>query len=303
MARGFDNPSFLQVTTNRWDRTTVSAVDPDSPEIVDRKVKGLLTKEQEEAAAAADATATVTPEEPVSKSSEEECEVQEVSTEPTVEKEESEDSPFDLSSAVKSNIPAAVPSALATARIIDDLSRVPYPKNIQSPKVELNINAKNGKYDRDFLLQFMSICKEKPDMLLPLDALGIGPVDQASMSRTIFRGGTHLPERTQSITNPPGTGNVRGFPGFGAKVAAPFSGMGKFGAGPKSSQQRFELVSGARVPSGTSAGSAFGRPSPMTRTTSPPGVGSQLGSKRTRSKRGETRDKPNSGSQLAYGSD
>ncbi|KAJ6563363.1 eukaryotic translation initiation factor 4G1, eIF4E-binding domain-containing protein, partial [Mycena vulgaris] len=89
--------------------------------------------------------------------------------------------PLDLRSAFKPNISAALPSALATSRIIDDLSRVPYPENIQSPKVELNINAKDGKfrYDRDFLLQFMSICKEKPDMLPLLDAIGIGPVDQA----------------------------------------------------------------------------------------------------------------------------
>jgi translation initiation factor 4G len=54
--------------------------------------------------------------------------------------------PLDLSSPVKPNIPAALPSALATARFIDDLSRVPYPENIQSPEVELNINAKDGKF-------------------------------------------------------------------------------------------------------------------------------------------------------------
>ncbi|KAJ7018329.1 hypothetical protein C8F04DRAFT_977458, partial [Mycena alexandri] len=57
---------------------------------------------------------------------------------------------------VKVNIPAGLPSALATARITDDLSRIPYPENIQGPKVELNISPKDGKfrYDRDFLLQF-----------------------------------------------------------------------------------------------------------------------------------------------------
>ncbi|KAJ6458606.1 armadillo-type protein [Mycena vulgaris] len=37
-------PSPLQATANRWDRKTVGAVDPDSPEFVDRKVKGLLNK-------------------------------------------------------------------------------------------------------------------------------------------------------------------------------------------------------------------------------------------------------------------
>ncbi|KAJ7258700.1 hypothetical protein C8J57DRAFT_1644698 [Mycena rebaudengoi] len=44
MQGGFENPSPLQVTVNRWDRKSVQAVDPDSPEIVDRKVKGLLNK-------------------------------------------------------------------------------------------------------------------------------------------------------------------------------------------------------------------------------------------------------------------
>ncbi len=53
--------------------------------------------------------------------------------------------PLDLSTTM-TNIPAPPPSALATARIIDDLGRVPYPEGIKSPKVELNINAKDGKF-------------------------------------------------------------------------------------------------------------------------------------------------------------
>lgn len=44
------------------------------------------------------------------------------------------------------NIPGGLPSALVTARIIDDLSRVPYPENIKRPKFKLNINAKDGKF-------------------------------------------------------------------------------------------------------------------------------------------------------------
>ncbi|KAJ7030060.1 hypothetical protein C8F04DRAFT_1398149 [Mycena alexandri] len=280
-----------------------------------------LKKEEEEAAAAAAATSTIT-EEPTS-TSEEEGEVQEVSVKPKEETDEDVATPvkekpqaplridtassaplefprkrpgrLDLTNTHTTNIPAALPSALATARIIDDLSRVPYPENIQSPKVELNINAKDGKfrYDRDFLLQFMSICKEKPDMLPPLDAIGIGPVDQNSMSRTTSRGGTHRPGRTPSISNAPGANNSPGFPGFNAK-AAPF-GMGNFGTGTGaklSSEERYNnslrAASGSAIP-------PFGRPAPMTRTSSQPGVSSGLsGSKRTRSRRGETRDKNNS---------
>ncbi|KAJ7821115.1 hypothetical protein B0H14DRAFT_2832192 [Mycena olivaceomarginata] len=280
-----------------------------------------LKKEQEEAAAAATAVATSTiTEEPVS-ISEEEGEVQEVSVKPKEDDQDTLATPvkpkeaplrietgpaegrrrpdrLDLTGAFKPNIPAALPSALATARIIDDLSSVSYPENIQSPKVELNIGAKDGKfrYDRDFLLQFMSICKEKPDMLPPLDAIGIGPVDQNSMTRTNSRGGTHRAARTPSISGPPGGNNSIGFPGFGGPKAAVSGAMGNFVPGPKSSQERFELASGNRSVSVSGIGSPFNRmPPPMTRTVS---QGSQLGSKRTRSKRGEARDK---GSQLSQG--
>ncbi|KAJ6593442.1 hypothetical protein B0H19DRAFT_976189 [Mycena capillaripes] len=280
-----------------------------------------VKKEQEEAAAAAAtaaaaASATIT-EEPTSISSEEEGEVQELSVKP---KEENEDDvatpvkekskealridtassapiefprrrpgPLNLESTFKANIPAALPSALATARIIDDLSRVPYPENIQSPKVELNVNAKDGKfrYDRDFLLQFMSVCKEKPDNMADI---GIGPVEQHTMGRTNSRGGTHRPGRTPSISNPNSAG---GFPGF-PKAAPPFNPIGQFSTPKLSSQERYEIASGVRAASGPQI-PPFGRQPPMTRTASQPGVSSQLsqGSKRTRSKRGETRTNNN----------
>ncbi|KZV61935.1 ARM repeat-containing protein [Peniophora sp. CONT] len=73
-----------------------------------------------------------------------------------------------------------LPSALATARAIDDIRSIAYPEGIQSPKVELNVNSLKGKfkYDRDFLLQFMAVCKVKPDNLAPLDAIGLVPVVQ-----------------------------------------------------------------------------------------------------------------------------
>ncbi|KAF7315064.1 MI domain-containing protein [Mycena indigotica] len=203
---------------------------------------------------------------------------------------------LDLSSTLKTNIPSALPSALATARIIEDLSRITYPENIQSPKLELNANAKDGKfrYDRDFLLQFMLICKEKPDNLPPLDAIGIGPADQAAMTRTSSRGGTHRPGRTSSMSGPSGGNTTPGFP-FPGKGPAPFGGsMGHFqGAGTKlTSEERFALANGNRATSVSGLGQF--RPAQMQRTASQPGVGSALGSKRTRSKRGETRDKHNS---------
>jgi hypothetical protein len=52
---------------------------------------------------------------------------------------------LDITSNTK-KAPPSFPSACATARVIDDLGSVPYPEGISSPKVELNINAKNGKF-------------------------------------------------------------------------------------------------------------------------------------------------------------
>ena len=53
--------------------------------------------------------------------------------------------PLDLSGATK-NVAAAPPSALATARIIEDLDHISYPEGVASPKPELNVNSKNGKF-------------------------------------------------------------------------------------------------------------------------------------------------------------
>ncbi|KAK7036415.1 hypothetical protein VNI00_011612 [Paramarasmius palmivorus] len=202
--------------------------------------------------------------------------------------------PLDLSTA-KSNIPAPLPSALATARVIEDLGSVSYPEGVKSPQVELNVNATKGKfrYDRDFLLQFMSICKEKPDMLPPLDAIGIEPVDQSNF--TLSRGGSGrhrqasgaTPSRSASIGLGFGTPAGFGKPGAGN----PFGGMGNFGTTPASklqSEERFKLANGGRsVSTNAAGGMQFTRPGQMHRTASQGGPGS---SGRTRSKRGGERD-------------
>ncbi|KZP27940.1 hypothetical protein FIBSPDRAFT_817943 [Athelia psychrophila] len=77
--------------------------------------------------------------------------------------------PLDLSYG-KTPITPGLPPALATARITEDIEKVEYPEGIMSPRLELNVDAKDSKfkYDRDILLQFVSICKEKPDQLPPL---------------------------------------------------------------------------------------------------------------------------------------
>ncbi|KZP29644.1 hypothetical protein FIBSPDRAFT_986962 [Athelia psychrophila] len=140
-----------------------------------------------------------------------------------------------------------------------------YPEGIMSPKLELNVNAKDSKfkYDRDFLLQFMSICKEKPDQLPPLDAIGLEPVDRFSMSR----GGSGHHRTTSMQMGPPAprAGSIGLGIGNFAKPGGSFS-MGNFatpsGTG-KSSEERFAASNRAASVGGAGAPAPFGRPPPM----------------------------------------
>ncbi|RPD57735.1 hypothetical protein L227DRAFT_551661 [Lentinus tigrinus ALCF2SS1-6] len=195
---------------------------------------------------------------------------------------------LDLSSTKNPAIPAPLPSALATARIIEDIGSIQYPEGVMSPKPELNVNAKQGKfrYDRDFLLQFMAVCKEKPDSLPPLDAIGLEPVDQ---SFAMTRGGSHG-RRSSSSTMPPPSrqGSVGlGISGFNKPAVNPFT-MGQFSTPKMSSEERFAQSNRSASMSGGPAGMPFGRPSPMVRSSSQGGAG-HSNSGRTRSQRGNKR--------------
>ncbi|TFY58487.1 hypothetical protein EVJ58_g6384 [Rhodofomes roseus] len=209
--------------------------------------------------------------------------------------------PLDLSSTRKP-IAQPLPSALATARIIEDLGSVSYPEGIRSPKIELNVNAKHGKfrYDRDFLMQFMKICKDKPDNLPPLDAIGLEPSEQGA-GVPMSRGGSQ--RRSSAAMGPPPPNSARQLQGLGLSNFSGQGGnftMGKFATqNPKTSEERFKEASMGRSASMTGAppGVAipFGaRPSPMVRSSSQGGP-SAMGSKRTRSKRGVDRGEPSKG--------
>ncbi|CCM03917.1 uncharacterized protein FIBRA_06068 [Fibroporia radiculosa] len=198
--------------------------------------------------------------------------------------------PLDLSSAKSQPVPQPLPSALATARVIEDINSVSYPEGIRSPKVELNVNARHGKfrYDRDFLMQFMAICKEKPESLPPLDAIGLEPVDQPF---PMSRGGSG---RRASAAMPPPASTSRsgvglGISGFNKPGSNPFQ-MGQFATPTTkmSSEERFAISSSSRSTSmsGGTAGIPFNRAQPLTRTSS---QGGPMANKRTRSKRGVDR--------------
>ncbi|KAF8967966.1 hypothetical protein BDZ97DRAFT_484089 [Flammula alnicola] len=202
--------------------------------------------------------------------------------------------PLDLSGAKSTNIAAPPQSALATARIIADISTVQYPEGVSSPRPELNQGAKEGKfrYDRDFLLQFMSICKEKPAMLPPLDAIGLEPNDQLNMAR----GGSGRHRQGSGAAPPSRQGSIGlGFsPGtFGKGATNPFS-MGNFatvGASKLSSEDRFAASAGRVASASGAPGMQYAnRPIAMTRTASQGGPGGAPLRDRTRSKRGEKRD-------------
>ncbi|KAF9501394.1 ARM repeat-containing protein [Pleurotus eryngii] len=142
-------------------------------------------------------------------------------------------------------------SVIAAARRIEDLGSVQYPEGIRSPSTELNANAQDSKfkYDRDFLLQFMKICTEKPDMLPPLDAIGLQPSDQTLYSMTYGA----VPASLQASTGL----NFNQWSGFNkASPVNTFNSMGQFatlGAAKMLSEDRFAMSShSASGPAGSS---------------------------------------------------
>jgi translation initiation factor 4G len=143
-------------------------------------------------------------------------------------------------------------------------------------------------------LQFMAICKEKPDMLPPLDAIGLEPIDQSSLA--MQRGGSGRHRQTSGPSAPSRSGSI-GL-GFGPSTfnkpsnLNPFAagGMGQFTTAPKmTSEERFQLSTTRSASVGGPASMPFGRPVAMQRTPSQGGPGG-IPSNRTRSQRGKQRD-------------
>ena len=140
----------------------------------------------------------------------------------------------------------------------------------------------------------MAVCKEKPDSLPPLDAIGLEPVDQ---SFAMTRGGSHG-RRSSSTAMPPPSRQASvglGISGFNKPAVNPFT-MGQFSTPTQkmSSEERFAASNRSTSMSGGPAGLPFGRPSPMVRSSSQGGPG-HSSSGRTRSQRGGKRDKERPG--------
>ncbi|KZP02568.1 hypothetical protein FIBSPDRAFT_1055788 [Athelia psychrophila] len=144
-----------------------------------------------------------------------------------------------------------------------------YREGITSPKLEPNVNAKGQQVQAKAnycahmycsSCPFARSCKEKPDQLPPLGAIGLEPVDQFSMSR----GGSGRHRTTSMRMGPSGprAGSIGLGIGNFAKPSGSFS-MGNFatpdGTG-KPSEGRF-VASNRAVPVGCDGAPApFGRP-------------------------------------------
>ncbi|KAL4079179.1 ARM repeat-containing protein [Scleroderma citrinum] len=176
-------------------------------------------------------------------------------------------------------------SAFITARKIDRLDKIKYPDGIRGPKAQLNRNAEDGKfrYDRDFLLQFMAVCRGKPPNLPPLEALEIsrssynmthgGHGRHHQTCAAILASGAHSPSDALDIA------------GFKTGVPPNQFTMGQFSTpGSKlTSEERFMITPGA-----PSAPVCSGPTAPLNHPEMT-SQGGHTGKKRIRTKRGEKR--------------
>ena len=74
---------------------------------------------------------------------------------------------METNKAVEPPQPSAAMKSLHSARLIEDLSQVTYPDSIVSPNPALNASAPADRkfhYNKEFLLQFQSVFKEKPSV-------------------------------------------------------------------------------------------------------------------------------------------
>lgn len=164
---------------------------------------------------------------------------------------------------------SAASAALGSARFIDDFSKVSYPDKIQSPRAGLNETAEPGKfrYDRDFLLQFMGVYKERPNDLPSLASIGMDS-SQAAPSRG-------QPGRRASGMGPPAAPGRSGSVGLGlgSGFGGGKGGMGQFSHPGKTSEERFAASNRGGAGSFGSSGpmgafSAGARSQPLSRAGS-----------------------------------
>ncbi|KAK8864522.1 hypothetical protein IAR55_001772 [Kwoniella newhampshirensis] len=213
------------------------------------------------------------------------------------------------SPALTDDSPTASVSAATTARSIEDLSSIVYPASTKPLNPSFYVEDEPGKfrYDRDFLMQFMGLCREKPDSLPPLEEIGLEADATSGFGSRAARGGrSSMGPSSRNVSGAPtglGIGGINrpSFPGQGMGSF----GMGQFGSGSGSlrgttSEQRYQAALRAsgmgRTPSQGGPGglpSMSGLPS-MGPSTSRSGAsrGSQRGTKRAPQERASLQQDP-----------
>ena len=184
---------------------------------------------------------------------------------------------LDTKKSVEPPEPSATLKALTSARKLEDPSKISYPDGIVSPNPALNSSApadRKFKYNKEFLLQFQNVFKEKPSLDWDQKLAAALGSDDSARPQTARTPST-MGGRSASSRGPPA--------GFGA--------MGQF-AGPMgrtlpqgtTSEQRFAASNAASVRGGPANPFAMGRPGsmgpPMGRTPSNNTMGGLPGSPR-----------------------
>ena len=172
--------------------------------------------------------------------------------------------------AVEPPEPSATLKSLNSARRLEDPSKVEYPSNIASPNPALNANApadRKFKYNKEFLLQFQSVFKEKPSLDWDAkikEALGDGGDNTASA-----RGGSARTPAGMGPRNP----STRGAIGNAFPMGAFVSGNTRstpVGPG-TTSEQRFAMANAGSMAAGRTPAAnnpfAMGRPPGMAMAT------------------------------------
>ena len=153
--------------------------------------------------------------------------------------------------------PTAGMQSLKSSRFLQVKEAINYPEGIQSPNPAMNSSAKGRgrQYDKNFLLQFQEVFKEKPS------------VDWDNKVRETVGDGSSDSARPQSARTPSGMGRQASRGGIGGM--APPGVMGSFGGAPgrtlppgTTSAERFKLsnIPGSMPPSGLGS---FSRPGGM----------------------------------------
>lgn len=74
---------------------------------------------------------------------------------PSPEHQRKRPGPLNLQATINTSVAPPLPSALATARHIEDINRITYPQGIKSPRLELNVNTQKGKFRYIFMSSFI----------------------------------------------------------------------------------------------------------------------------------------------------